>query len=218
MHTLTRLGLWLSLALAGFTGCTDGTDSPTSSARVASGETEIQRIIDPPPAVLLPFRSPVANAHHQWMRDHWARIQQSAASHHTYSATPFRLDDPNDWLELSPPILELVRSMEQGRVPAGYETALDASRQLQYWVAAGLDPDEIHRRLSAHPVAVKHPQHFEILMSTWLVGREHGQELGETLGEYGMLVDMIGAGISGPVGAAAASAGYLVGRMIREYW
>lgn len=218
MHSLTRLGLWLGLALAGLTGCTDGTESPTSATRAASGDTEIQRIIDPPPAESLPFRSPVANAHHQWMRDHWARIRQSADSHRNLSATPFRLDDPNDWLELSPPILDLVRSMEQGRVPAGYETALDASRQLKSWMEAGVDPAEMHRRLSAHPVALKYPQHYEILMSTWLVARENGQDLGSTLDQYGMVVDLIGTGIAGPAGGAAASTGYLVGRLIREYW
>lgn len=216
MKTISRLGLWLGLALTLLTGCSTDTDSHTSPLDPAGATGDMLVIIDPPPAA--PFESPLANLHHQWMRANWRNIEQTVRQHPSTAATPFRLDDPDDWLVLSPSILALVQGMEQGRVPAGYDVALDAARQMRGWMAEGVDAAEMHRRLSAHPVARKWPQHYEILMSTWLVARENGQDLGGRLDEYGYLVDMVGVYIAGPAGGAAASGGYLIGRLIREYY
>ena len=118
--------------------------------------------------------------------------------------------------ESVPELRALVESVLNGHRPPGYESVFQAAEALQGWIARGVTPEVARQRLSRMTVAREWPEHWEILLSTWQVSLEQGSSLTGALTSDAYTVDFIGTVVAGPEGGAAASAGYLIGRLIRE--
>ena len=210
MRSLIRLSPWLSLLLLCLIGC--GPDGPTPALPLTPGE--MRTVIEVPP--LNPFDSKLANSHHRWMREHWADIERDAGRDHVGESVPRALDRIAGWCPLSPELRALVESVLNGHRPPGYESVFQAAEALQGWIARGVTPEVARQRLSRMTVAREWPEHWEILLSTWQVSLEQGSSLTGALTSDAYTVDFIGTVVAGPEGGAAASAGYLIGRLIRE--
>ncbi len=200
---------WLGALLLAFLAACGGAGGGADSAPPLAASSEASEAG--------PWKSEAANRHHAWMEQHWERMEQACREYRPRAGRPFDYRDLRRWIPLPEESLRLLERLERGGLrEAEWEPVWRASQTLLPQMRQGVSIKDATRHLVRSEVARTFPEHYEILLSTWSIAEERHSDLVGALDNSALSIDLIATSLVSPGGGAAASAGYLVGRWLRE--